>query len=733
MSVKSKPTRSAFKAPTATPAALAEMEEEEVLEGVKSAIKRFRRTPSVASTRARTPLTSEPRYRRTGTRETPAKRLRETENESATAAPAVRTRTGASTASRTSKRRRVATADASATPLAASAASRSRSARAAEEELHATKEKLHATQLQAKIRTLEARVLELSEEQQSANAAAHAAKKQAASNAADLEKAQEKIQELLDEMNEREEEHQEAITKANAMVEKARRQAEEAEARTEQEGDDSHTVRNLRRALSSCQEELDMERRSYKEEVGKLKELIERAPSAAAAKVLTGGTATWNSPARAGGHQEADYVALKKRIKELSAALEEAKGFESKCKVAQAENDYLKAALTSEEQLKEQVAELQQNLTHVKGLLAESTLRVEGLEQCKRKLERWEELLCRFIAGSSEKVSVEEFQSSEGLEKHLIDTKRAIEVLVAEKGQLKSTISALELKVAHRDQVIDQQKGEIEEAAKKQSEAERKSDVHEAWFGVLHREKQRNRLLLDTFSQEESDTRGELTSQEDLLLERIARLEQDLEETKRFIEQSIVAGDGSDAAATQTSASKESREAVAILKGQVAKLTQDKKDLEQQLEACRTRLGAGQMDPRTTKVLRLAERPPPTVSQQRLAAASDEEAKKSVAEMEEQYKKLKKMAHHKINWFRELVFGMLGWSIDVVTSKPHEKTYRLRPFYQKAVPDSVISVLEKDDVLSIIDTPFISTLDSEVVQALLESGGVPLLLANVLL
>lgn len=172
--VRRSTTRSAFGAPVATLKALAEQEEEEALVGVQSAIKRFRRTPSVANTRARTPMTADPRYRRTSDKETPAKRKRSAADSTAASA----SRTSSSTVSRGLKRQRIASNGSAATPLAASAVSRSRTA--AKEELQSAKEKLHSAQLLAKIRTLEAQVSELTQEQQSAATAAAAAKRHAA-------------------------------------------------------------------------------------------------------------------------------------------------------------------------------------------------------------------------------------------------------------------------------------------------------------------------------------------------------------------------------------------------------------------------------------------------------------------------------------------------------------------------------------------------------------------------
>lgn len=731
MSVKRKPgARSAFGAPVAPPRALAEAEEEEVLADVQNAIKRFRRTPSVASTRARTPMTADPRYRRTGDKETPAKRKRAAAEDSGASV----SRTSTTTLSRGLKRQRIASTASSATPLAASAVSRSRTA--AKEELQSAKDKLQSAQLLAKIRTLESRVSELTQEQQSAAAAAAAAKRQAQDSATALEEAQNTIQTMLEEMNEREEAHQEAIEEANSVADRAVEEAERRAIRQPSDSSESDKVKKLRRALSSCQAELDSERKSYKLEIQQLKDLLHRSPAASAVPVLSSGSATWASPARATDEHVAD---LKARLKRMAAALEEAQGFESKFRVAESENNYLRAAMTSEEQLKEQVAQLQKSLTHVKSLLTSSTAQVESLTQYKAKLERWEQLLCTTTSVTGETVAVEEFQSSEGLEKHLMQTKRTIEVLAAEKGHLKAQISALELKVEHRDQVIEQLKEEVSVAQEKEKEAIRKSDVHEAWFGVLHREKQRNRLLLDTFSQEESDIRGELTSQEDLYLARVERLEKDLEETKTFIEKAISSGAVERTVgefsmiSSKEKDSPEENARLSMLQGMVDKLNEDKRELLEQLESCKARLGAGQMDPRTTKVLRLTERPPPTVSQRR-AAASSQEAEKSLAEVEERYHALKKMAHKKIQWFRELVFSMLGWSIDFIPSKdPKEKMYRLRSFYHEPKTEKNILVVEKDDSFSLMETPFIADVDPNAIQELLEKGGMPFLLAQILI
>lgn len=97
----------------------------------------------------------------------------------------------------------------------------------------------------------------------------------------------------------------------------AERAVEEAERRSSTDASDSSesdTVRSLRRALSSCQKELDSERKSYKLEVQQLKELLHRSPAASALPVLSSGSATWASPARATDEHVTDLKARLKRM-----------------------------------------------------------------------------------------------------------------------------------------------------------------------------------------------------------------------------------------------------------------------------------------------------------------------------------------------------------------------------------------------------------------------------------
>jgi len=418
---------------------------------------------------------------------------------------------------------------------------------------------------------------------------------------------------------------------------------------------------------------------------------------------------------------------------------------------------HLKTVEAAHKQSIKQVKQLQEQSANA-SLLNEQILQQQAkLERAAQLQHKYNELQLQYSKLQEQTNQwdsllrgLKEFNNPTEIWNRMNQLQKENEMLLLEQGNSKGSVTTLQANLEQATAKIAQLEQQAAKLNKTISEHEENFKKLEKWNSILKKERDGYKSILDSYNEEDAIH----SNYDKQKTARINELERSMAEKHNFI-QTALASLSTPAVTPATLNAEE----VEVLRSQIAKLNKENEKLIEEISVLESRLGKGEFNPQTTKILHLALNPTnwnkPTDElailkaenenlKKLLAAqgisttsvASSEEVKaltaenqllqKKLADSEARLNKLKEAWKRQIHELREMMLKLFGYKVNIV-----EKEYRLESMYAQ----NEIIAFEKSSEggLNLLETEFTKTLSKEIHAYLSKCHSIPAFLSNITL
>ncbi|KAK5578568.1 hypothetical protein RB653_008240 [Dictyostelium firmibasis] len=390
-------------------------------------------------------------------------------------------------------------------------------------------------------------------------------------------------------------------------------------------------------------------------------------------------------------------------------------------------------------------------------------------ENMKDKLKRFEPLIEKYntlqveynqIVNEKNQMestygSIDKQQTSQQLQQKIIQLENDNQTLVGKIGEITSNWKLMESRNQDYSIRIQQEKETLNEKLKKINELTEKIKRLEKLNYLLNRERDNIKNILDTHDDSNNNNQQDNESNDTKRrIETINELERALKEKNILIQEyeyNLDCGSGNNSTNVNGDFSAiDYKEECKRLNKEIEKLLQDNALLE-------ARLGKGEFDPTKTKVLHFSNNPSSILNQQQNESNNSNysntnnnnnndsiQADKKLIEenhrlylqindSEKKMDRLKQIFKQKINEFREAVYALLGFKIDVDTNN----RYKLQSMYAERETDFLMfqqssQTNHKGKIqMELLETEFTRNLDKEIKAYLFTCKSIPSFLSQV--
>jgi mitotic spindle assembly checkpoint protein MAD1 len=443
-----------------------------------------------------------------------------------------------------------------------------------------------------------------------------------------------------------------------------------------------------------------------------------------------------------------DNEALMPKMKgELSHFTE----MEKKLKYFQRENEILKERAQNVEILREDNNNLRAAIESKDHLLSDY-----------HKMKAENEVLTQFkLQWESAVGSLERFQSPEHVRKFITDVQRENHMLIESKGRAETELKAIQIQFIDKEKITTELREKLMAAQTEAKDAKEMFSKQERYLNLLIKERDGLQALLKSYDQEET-----LGNYDKVKTERINELEQTLAAKNSLLDQ--LQRDYKSLQDLKSKIEEDNR-----------KLEKEADDLAERVQVLEQRLGKGDYDPNTIKVLHFRDNPMKMAKERRfteqIEALEKENGelkeqldiiKKSIQnsginvsvplEEVERYKqeivrmklendklmksnsehdirmqRLQTVVQKKIQEFKEACFLLFGFQIDFDDSLG--RRYRLLSMYAEKETDFLLFQLGKNSTMSMLETELSKTLQPQIQMYLVNSHSIPAFLSDLTL
>eukprot|EP01133_Synstelium_polycarpum_P014034 gene14034-16543_t len=379
--------------------------------------------------------------------------------------------------------------------------------------------------------------------------------------------------------------------------------------------------------------------------------------------------------------------------------------------------ELLKAENTA---LKERVGRYEEHMSKYSKLQADHTALLEDQKTLQG------------VYGKIDQFSVAQFQQQ------IRELEAQNQVYLGRIGELTSSLKLTESRNSDSTSTMNESKESINTLNAKISSLEETISRLNKQVFMFKRERDGTKRILDAFDIEgKVENKDSETNNGSVRMERVNELERVMVEKDRLLEEYE-----RKLANLSTNGSSSADDGIDY-KHEVAKLNKDIDRLLQDNALLEARLGKGEYDVSKTKVLHMTNNPSNIPnSQDNVEKGSTQSETKLieennglrvlVSEHEKKTERLKQVFKLKINEFREAVYALFGYKIDMDTNS----TYRLQSMYAEHETDElvfqrVVQAQGKIGKMELMETDFTNTLDREVRAYLYKLHTIPAFLGQV--
>ncbi|EGC35119.1 hypothetical protein DICPUDRAFT_152585 [Dictyostelium purpureum] len=333
----------------------------------------------------------------------------------------------------------------------------------------------------------------------------------------------------------------------------------------------------------------------------------------------------------------------------------------------------------------------------------------------------------------------------EQLKQKIIKLENDNQLLISKIGDLTANWKLVENRNKDINENIESEKESIENKEKRISELTEKIKRVEKLNYLLKRERDNFKNILDAYDEEDPNSMNVDSTRDSLKNDRIKELERALKEKTLWIEEFESQFDLGNGIGKGTSTEKANNEKISQqqYKDEISKLNKEIEGLLEENAMLESRLGKGEYDPTKTKVLHFVNNPTTAILNPKIDVSNGMEGDKKILEenhrlqiqindSEKKLDRLKLIFRQKINEFREGVYALLGYKIEVDTNG----LYKLQSMYAESENDFLIfknntSGSNKTIQMELLETDFTRNLDKEIKAYLFTCKSIPSFLSQV--
>eukprot|EP01132_Coremiostelium_polycephalum_P002103 gene2103-2591_t len=373
-------------------------------------------------------------------------------------------------------------------------------------------------------------------------------------------------------------------------------------------------------------------------------------------------------------------------------------------------------------------------------------------EVLKDKLVRFDEIVAKYsnlqveyklVLDEKKKLdglygSVDKFNGPDQFIQKIVQLEKENQTLVGKVGELTANLKLSESRIDDLSNNIKEEKEINDNKDQKIKELNETIKRIEKLNYQFKREKDGMSRVLDAFNAEDA-VNGNNDKDHSIKNERIKELEKSLSEKNILLEQYEFKLSSKNSNGSSTSSPidiNEYKDEIIKLNKEIERLLQDNAILE-------SRLGRGEYDANKYKVLHMTVNPSTIAAEQNAPAngtPSDSDPKLieenhrlqiQVNDNEKKMERLKQVFRQKINEFREAVYALLGFKIDVDS---HSR-YRLQSMYAEKEEDFLLFQMSgtggRVGNMELLETDFTKTLENEIRDYLFKCKSIPSFLSQI--